>query len=81
MLCDYQNALGAPRTWLHAILMVGDTAAVDYFGTIGLSVGLTWLTGVPLEVATIGMFVLSIALHALFCVPTNTTRWLRSFGG
>ena len=37
MLCDYRNALGAPRTGLHAIRMVGDTAAVDYFGTIGLS--------------------------------------------
>lgn len=75
-LCNYQNVLGAPRSGLHAIRIVGDTAAVDYFGTIGLSMLVTWLTKVPLEIATVGMFVTSILLHWTFCVPTNVTRWL-----
>lgn len=77
MLCAYRNALGAPRTGLHAVRMVGDTAAVDYFGTIGLSMMVTWITGIPLDIATVLLFVGSILLHALFCVPTNATKWLK----
>lgn len=76
LLCEHANVFGAPRTGAHTYRIVGDTAAVDYFGTIGLAMLLTWTTRIPLDVATVVMFVLSILLHAVFCVPTNTTRWL-----
>lgn len=78
LFCKYASIFGVPKTGVHSYRMVGDTAAVDYFGTIGLAMLLTWATNIPLDLATIFMFVVSILLHALFCVPTNTIRWLFS---
>ena len=76
--CKHSAIFGLPKTGVHSYRMVGDTAAVDYFGTIGLAMLLTWTTNIPLDIATIVMFVASILLHALFCVPTNATRWMFS---
>jgi hypothetical protein len=75
-LCAWKNMLGVPRGGIHSWRIVGDTAGVDYFGTIVLSMIFTYCTGVPLDIATVGMFLLSIVLHWFFCVSTKFNQWI-----
>ena len=75
-LCPWRHIFGIPRQGVHSWRIVGDTAGIDYFGTIGLSIMITYLTNIPLELITICAFVCSIILHYFFCVPTNLNKWL-----
>lgn len=79
MLCPFKDIFGKPRTGVHSVRMVGDTAMFDYLGTLCIAMIITYFYKLPLDISTILIFVLSIVLHWIFCVDTNGTRWLRSF--
>ena len=67
---------GIPREGAHSWRIVGDSAGIDYFGTIFLSMMVTYFTGFPIDIVTVGMFLLSMLLHWIFCVPTNFNKWV-----
>jgi len=66
---------GVPGQGVHSYRFL-DTAIVDYVLTIALAAVVTKFTGMPFVLSTILMFVLGIVLHAVFCVSTNTTKYL-----
>lgn len=74
-LCQYKNILGVPGKGVHSWKFMG-TSMFDYLGTILLAVGLTWLTDIPLVTSTIIMFLVGILSHYIFCVPTQTVKFL-----
>ena len=74
-LCKYKDILGVPGQGVHSYRFL-DTAIVDYVLTIILAAVVTKMTNVPFVISTILMFVLGIVLHAVFCVPTNATKYL-----
>lgn len=76
-MCPWKHLFGIPREGVHSWRIVGDSAGVDYFGTIGLSLLFTHFTGIPIDIVTVGMFLTSMFLHWLFCVPTNFNKWIR----
>ncbi len=73
--CPYRDLFGKPGTGVHAYRFL-DIAIFDYIATIFLSVVVTKLTGIPIVITTIAMFVLGIVLHALVGVNTNSVRFL-----
>ena len=75
MLCQYKNIFGIPGKGVHAWKFM-DTAIFDYVGTLFLAVIFARLTGVPLVLSTILMFVLGVVLHVVFCVPTAAVKYL-----
>ena len=71
----YKYIFGKPNEGVHSHRFL-DTAIVDYLLTILGAMIITYLSGIPLVLTTIVIFVLGIVLHILFGVPTNTTRYL-----
>ena len=71
----YKHVLGVPGKGIHRHRFMG-MAVMDYIMTIIASIVTTFLFGVPLELSTTMWFVGGIVLHILFCVPTQTTRYL-----
>jgi hypothetical protein len=71
----YKNLFGAPNTGPHSYRFL-DTAMFDYILTILLAMFITFISHVPLELTTIGVFIMGIILHILFGVNTYTTRFL-----
>lgn len=76
LFCPFKHILGHPKTGLHKLRMVGDTAMFDYIGTLLIAFFITYQWKIPLEISTIFVFVFSMLLHWLFCVSTNSNRWL-----
>jgi|TARA_Y100000389_G_scaffold205122_1_gene263532 hypothetical protein len=75
-LCPWKNTFGVAREGVHSWRIVGDSAGIDYFGTIFLSMMVTYFTGFPIDIVTVCMFLLSMLLHWIFCVPTNFNKWI-----
>jgi hypothetical protein len=75
MSCPYKYALGVPGEGVHSTRFLG-TAVFDYIGTIVLAMIVTKFTKIPLVLTTIGMFILGIILHMVFCLRTGTEIWL-----
>jgi len=71
-----ENIFGKPRKGVHSTRVV-DVAVVDYAATVVAAFVLWYFTTIPVEVCTIGMFLLGIVAHIAFGVDTTTTRWLR----
>ena len=74
-LSKYSNIFGKPNTGLHQYRIL-DTAIVDYIGTIIIAMIITYFTDIPLVITTILSFVISILLHILFGVATNSVKYL-----
>ena len=75
MSCAYKYALGVPGEGVHSTRFLG-TALFDYIGTILGAMLLSKVTGIPLVLTTIGLLVLGIILHMVFCLRTGTEVWL-----
>lgn len=71
----YKHALGVPGQGIHRHRFMG-MAVMDYIMTIIAAFVTTLLFGIPLELSTALWFVGGIILHILFCVPTQTTKYL-----
>ena len=71
----YRDLIGKPGTGVHRFKFKG-TSLVDYVITLGIAFLVTYLTGLPLVLTTIGMLVLGIVAHMLFGVPTVSAQFL-----
>ena len=74
-LQKYKNIFGSPNAGVHQYRFL-DTAIVDYVLTIVGACLTTYYTKIPLSITTIVLFILSIVMHMLFGVETNTLKYL-----
>lgn len=72
---EYKNIFGEIGKGPHQYRFL-NTALVDYILTILGAILITYLTGIPLVLTTIGLLLLGIILHYLFGVNTNTLKYL-----
>ena len=77
-LCTYKYSLGMPGKGVHQYRFL-DTAIFDYLGSIIIAMIITKFTKIPLVLTTIGVFVLGIILHLVFCMKTGTEMWLTGY--
>ena len=71
----FKNMFGKPGEGIHSIRFAG-TAIVDYLLTILVAIITTFITKIPLELTTIGWFIMGIVSHILFGVQTKTLKYL-----
>ena len=77
MLCQYRNIFGKPRQGAHAMrIPVLDWALVDTALTVLAAALVTWLSGASFWLVLLVLFIVAIALHWLFCVPTRLNQQL-----
>ena len=74
-LCQYQNMFGAPNTGLHSY-RIFDIAIIDVLATIIIGIIVSKILHVNLIYVLIGLFLLGIIMHRLFCVRTKIDRLL-----
>lgn len=66
---------GAPGTGAHSI-RIFDVAIVDVLLTIIVGIIISKVFHIPVVYSIIGLFILSIFMHRLFCVRTRVDRLL-----
>lgn len=76
-MCKYRDALGVPGQGLHAYRFMG-IAIVDLALTIVAAILIARFVGWPFGYVLMGLLVLGVALHRLFCVRTTVDRFLFS---
>lgn len=74
-LCEYKNMFGAPGTGVHAY-RVFDIAIVDVLLTVIVGIIISKIFHISVAYPLIGLFILSIIMHRLFCVRTKIDRLL-----
>lgn len=74
-LKDYKNIFGIPGTGLHKYKFRG-TSLVDYFMSIVGAFIITYFTGIPLVITTIGILGIGILLHWLFQINTQVFKFM-----
>jgi len=74
-LCKYKDVFGAPKTGVHSYRLF-NIAVVDVMATIAIAFVMSKYTGYPFWFVLIGMFILGIILHRLFCVRTTVDKLL-----
>ena len=75
MLCRYKNVFGMPNQGVHSYRLFG-FAVVDVSATILAAVVLSYYTQWNLGLTVLGMFLLGIVAHKLFCVETTLNKLL-----
>ena len=74
-LCKYKEALGIPGQGIHSYRLFG-VAIADVIMTIIGGFLFAWLFGWNTRYTIIGLFLLGIVLHRLFCVRTTVDKLL-----
>ena len=74
-LCKYKNALGIPGKGIHSF-RIGGIAVADVVMTIVGAYFLSYLFQWNFTYTLIGLFILGIILHRLFCVRTTVDKLL-----
>jgi len=75
MFCQYKNLFGEPGKGVHAYRLF-DIAIVDVLLTVLLGMVITHVFSLSLIYTIIGLFLLSIVMHRMFCVRTKVDRFL-----
>ena len=75
--CKYKNILGEPGKGVHSYRF-GGLAILDVLFTILGAFLFSYLLDVPFWKCLVGLFLLGILLHRLFCVKTTMDRILFS---
>jgi len=80
-LCKYKDVFGKPGKDFHK-LRIGGVAAGDFGLTFMLAWFTSWLSKkysneIPLTITLIFWLILSIIVHALFCVNTSVNKFLK----
>lgn len=70
MLCKYNNILGEPRKGIHSY-RIFDLAIVDIVLTIVCAIFLSYKYDIPIWINIIGLHLLGVVAHRLFCVNTK----------
>lgn len=74
-LCKYKNALGEPRKGIHSYRLFG-VAIADVIMTLIGALILAYLFNWSFIYTAVGLFILGIILHRLFCVRTTVDKLL-----
>jgi len=74
-LCKDKNIFGAPETGIHSYRLFG-VAIMDVIMTIIGSIIISFFTGWKVSYTLIGLFLLGILLHRMFCVRTTVDKIL-----
>jgi hypothetical protein len=74
-LCKYKNALGEPGKGVHSYRIFG-VAIADVVMTLIGALILSYLFNWPFLYTAVGLFILGIILHRLFCVRTTIDKVL-----
>jgi hypothetical protein len=74
-LCKYKNMLGVPGKGIHSY-RVGGIAIADVIMTIIGAFIISFFSGWNFIYTLIGLFILGIILHRLFCVRTTVDKLL-----
>ena len=74
-LCKYKNFLGEPGKGIHSYRLFG-VAIADVIMTIIGAFVISYLTKWNFWYTLIGLFLLGIFLHRLFCVKTTVDKLL-----
>jgi hypothetical protein len=74
-LCKYKNALGIPGKGIHSFQIYG-IAVADVIMTIIAAFLFSWLFKWSFIYTLIGLFLLGIILHRIFCVRTTVDKIL-----
>jgi phage-related protein len=74
-LCKYKNILGIPGKGIHSY-RVGGVAIADVIMTIIGAFIISFFSGWNFIYTLIGLFILGIILHRLFCVRTTVDKLL-----
>jgi hypothetical protein len=72
-LCKYKNALGVPGKGIHSYRL-GGIAIADVIMTIIGAFFISWIMRWNFIYTLIGLFILGIILHRLFCVKTTIDK-------
>jgi fatty acid desaturase len=74
-LCKYKNALGEPGKGIHSYRLFG-VAIADVIMTLIGALILAYIFNWSFVYTTMGLFILGIVLHRLFCVRTTIDKIL-----
>ena len=74
-LCKYKNMFGAPGTGVHAY-RIFDIAIVDVSLTVIVGIIISKIFRISVVYPLVGLFLLGIVMHRLFCVRTKIDRLL-----
>ena len=77
-ICPFKKfkfLLGIPKKGVHRYTFL-NTAVVDYVLTILAAMITTYFTKFPLVLSTITWFVVSIFMHTMVGLNTNSVKWL-----
>lgn len=74
-LCKYRNIFGAPGEGVHRFRLF-NVAIVDVVFTLLAAYLITYFTKIPFIVTSIGLFIVGIFFHYLFCVETTVAKLL-----
>jgi hypothetical protein len=74
-LCKYKNLFGIPKQGIHS-WRIFDMAMADILQTLVGAALISYVFKLPLFYCVIGLFLLGIILHRLFCVKTTVDRWI-----
>ncbi len=74
-LCKYKYALGKPGVGIHSY-RIFNIAIVDVLLTILAAYVISYFTKINIYYTLIGMFILGIISHRLFCVRTTIDKLL-----
>ena len=74
-LCKYKNALGEPGKGVHSYRLFG-VAIADVIMTLIGALILSYLFNWSFLYTAVGLFILGIILHRLFCVRTTIDKAL-----
>lgn len=76
-LCQYKDALGTPGMGIHSIRL-GNIAIMDVIFTVVGAYFLSKWLDFDFILTLIGLFLLGIILHRIFCVKTTVDKWIFS---
>jgi hypothetical protein len=74
-LCKYKNILGKPNEGIHSYRFCG-LAIVDVILTIIAAFLISYFKNISFFISLLGLFLLGIFLHKLFCVRTSIDKIL-----
>jgi hypothetical protein len=74
-LCEYKDIFGKPRQGAHSF-RIFNVAVIDVFFTILAAFIVSYFANTNIYYTIIGMFVLGVISHRLFCVRTTIDKLL-----
>ena len=75
MSCPYKDIFGAPDTGVHSYRFM-DIAVVDALLTVLAAALFAWGFRIPFGWTLLGLFILGILLHRVFCVRTTLDTYI-----